>query len=134
MFKSLDHDAIEKEFKEATNRLEGLKDHLSGIDHEMALLTRLKDTLEENISILKSRQVITIAIMYKKVKDDLDKTYEKLNLLQIRQNNMNHSINQAIKLLAEHREKYLLSLDNKAPKVIEVDFRSNDDRQDGDPK
>ena len=92
----------------------------------------IKKNIEENISVLKSRQIITIAIEYKKAKEDLDKIYNKLTMLRINKTNLGHSVDQAAKNLMDSREKYLHALESKVSKVIEVNFGRKDDRQDGD--
>jgi hypothetical protein len=133
MNKPIDIYAAEREFKDANDRLDALQAHLYNIDNEVALLLHLKKSLQENISILKSRQIITVALEYRKAKEDLDKIYNKLTMLRINKNNLGHSVEQARKFLAERREQYLLAMEEQTPKVIEVDFGRKDDRQDGDP-
>lgn len=126
-------DSAEREFKEATERFEALQMHTGKIDSDITLLLLLKKNLEENIATLKSRQIITIAVEYKKAKEDLGKVYNNLTMLRINKNNLEHSTEQARKFLVERREIYLLALANHVSRVIEVDFGRKDDRQNGDP-
>lgn len=126
-------DSAEREFKDATERFEALQMHTNKIESDIALLLLVKKNLEENISTLKSRQIITIAVEYKKAKEDLGKVYNNLTMLRINKNNLEHSTEQARKFLTERREIYLLALENHVSRVIEVDFGRKDDRQNGDP-
>lgn len=127
MSKPIDLDLTEKEFKDATDKLEFLQSSLGKVYNEITLLTHLQQVLEQNISILKSRQIITIAIEYKKAKEDLDRVDNSLSMLRINRNNLEFSIEKARKVLADCRDKYIIALQYRVPKVIEVDFgRKND--------
>lgn len=127
MGKPIDLDLTEKEFKDATDKLEFLQSSLGKVYNEITLLTHLQQVLEQNISILKSRQIITIAIEYKKAKEDLDRVDNSLSMLRINRNNLEFSIEKARKVLADCRDKYIIALQYRVPKVIEVDFgRKND--------
>lgn len=128
----IDIDSTEREFNEATSRLDALQAHLHNIEEEITIVLHLKQHLEANISILKSRHIITVAIEYKKIREELDKLYSKLTMLRINKNNLGHAVDQARKILLERREKYLVALEHCTPRVIEGNFRRKNDRQDGD--
>ena len=134
MNKLVDLNEAERDLKEAQDRQDALSAHVSKVGNEIALVEHVIKNLQENISILKSRQIITIAVEYKKAKDDLEKLRNNLTMLKINKNSLEHSTSQAGKFLAECRERYAVTLKNQGSRVIEVDFGRNDDRQDGNPE
>jgi chromosome segregation ATPase len=134
MIKTVNLDAAERAFKDAQDRAESLQTNLNRIDRDIDLLIHVKKGLDENLSILKRRQIITVAIEYRKVKEDINKANTNLTTSRINRNNIEHSLAQANKFVVECRDKYLSAMENHKPKVIEVDFGRNSGRQDRDKK
>lgn len=134
MGKIISLDAAERAFKDAKDRAESLQVHLNKLETEMNTLIFVKKGLEENLSILKRRQIITVAVEYRKVKEDVDKANANLVTSRINKSNMEHSIAQANKFMVECRDRYLSAIEIHKPKVIEVDFGRNSGRQDRDKK
>lgn len=133
MNKLVDLDIAERDLKDATDRFEALQAHVFKTSNEIALVEHVQKNLEENISILKARHIITVAVEYKRAKDDLAKLHNNLTMLKLNRNSLEHSSEQARKFMEDCREKYLHAISNQGSRVIEVDFRSKHDRQSGDP-
>ena len=129
----IDLELAEKDVKDAQDRLEGLQAHVYKIHNEIALLLHIEKQLLENISILKSRHIITVAIEYRKAKEDLRKIYSNLTMLKLNKNSLEHSVKQAEKFLSDCREKHSQVVARPASRVIEVDFGRKDDRQSRNP-
>jgi hypothetical protein len=126
-----DIEIAERALKDTTERYESLLAHVYGINNEITLLLHIKKTLEENISVLKDRQIITVAVEYKRAKDDLRKVYNNLSMLRINKNNLEHSVEQARKFMVECRQRYVHAIETQSCKIIEVDFGRKSDRQSG---
>jgi len=133
MNKLVDLNITEKEFKDASDRFEALQAHVFKTCNEIALVEHVKKNLQENISILKARHIITIAVEYKRAKDDLVKLHNNLTMLKINRNSLEHSTEQARKFMEECRERHLHAMSIQASRVIEVDFGRKDDRQSRNP-
>ena len=127
MNKLVDLNLAERDLKEAQDRFDALQAHVFKTDNEIALLLHIEKNLIENINVLKSRQIITIAIEYKRAKDDLGKIYSNLLMLRLNKNSLEHSVKQA------GRERHTAAFFNQGSCVIEVDFGRKNDRQSGDP-
>lgn len=133
MNKIVDLDISERDLKDATDRFEALQSHVFKTANEIALVEHVRKNLEENISILKARHIITVAVEYRKAKEDLVKLLNNLTMLKLNKNGLEHSTAQARKYMEDCREKYLQVLSVQGSRVIEVDFGRKDDRQGGDP-
>lgn len=133
MNKIIDLDLATRDLKEAQDRFEAMQAHVFKVSNEIALLEHVEKNLLENISILKSRHIITVAVEYKKAKDDLNKVYTNLMMLKLNKNSLEHSAKQAAKFLDDCKERHAHNLRNQGSKVIEVDFGRKNDRQDGNP-
>lgn len=133
MNKIIDLDVASIELHDATNRYEAMQAHVHKVDGEIAMLVHVQKNLEANISVLKSRQIITVAVEYRKAREDLGKVHNNLTMLKLNKNSLEHSTEQARKFVVECRERYQAALSVQGERVIEVDFRRKDDRQDGDP-
>jgi predicted nucleic acid-binding Zn-ribbon protein len=134
MNKVIDLDLATRDLKEAQDRFESLQAHVFKVGNEIALLEHIEKNLLENISVLKSRHIITVAVEYKRAKDDLSKIYSNMLMLKLNKNSLEHSTKQASKFLDECRERHANIMFSQGARVIEVDFGRKNDRQDGDPK
>ena len=124
-------DAVERNFKDATAVYEDIQNKQSNVESEIALLLHVKATLEENVSILKSRHVIPNLVEYKRAKDDLGKVHNNLTMMKINKNNLEHALEAAKKNLEACRERYLLTIEVRKSRVLYGNFGKKDDRQDG---
>jgi len=132
--KLIDLNIAEQELKDAQSRFDVNEAHILKVDNELTLLGHIEKNLLDNISILKSRQIITVALEYKKAREDLGKVYNNLTMLRLNRNGLEHSLRMAKKILDGCRERYAITLQNQGSRVIEVDFgRNNNDRQNGNP-
>lgn len=132
MNKLVDLDIAEKDLKESTDRFEAIQAHVFKTDNEIALVEHVRKNLEENISILKARHIITVAVEYRRAKEDLVKLLNNLTMLKLNRNSLEHSTAQAKKYMDECRERYLAAISVQGSRVIEVDFGRKNDRQSGD--
>lgn len=107
-------------FRNASNKLETLQNQLFKTENDIILLEHIRKTLEENISVLKNRQIIPMLVEYRKAREDLNKVCNNLNMHKITRNNLEHSIEQARKYFIECREKYLISIEIKRCKIIDI--------------
>lgn len=74
-------DELDRAIRDADSRMKTVSINVEALNKEIASLITLKATLEDNISCLKAKQVITIAQEFKKAKDDLGKTKHRLSTL-----------------------------------------------------
>jgi|ERR1035437_565945 predicted nucleic acid-binding Zn-ribbon protein len=134
MNKIIDLDLATRDLKEAQDRFDALQAHVFKVSNEIALLEHIEKNLLDNISVLKSRHIITVAVEYKRAKNDLGKIYSNMLMLKLNKNSLEHSVKQASKFLDECRERHLDTVLSQGARVIEVDFGRKNDRQDGDPE
>lgn len=122
MNKTQELERTDSEIKELGTRIEGIKFHLRGLEKDMALLNSLKIQFEQNIDFLKSEQIIAAIYEYKKIKEELQNTRNKLYAMRIDFNNHNVALERTEKILIELREKYVILLRNMDGRVIKGNF------------
>lgn len=76
--KAQELDKIDRAIKDAEIRLRTIKANVDLLDREINILSPLEAVLEENLGFLKQKDVIAIATEFKKAKDDLAKTKNKI--------------------------------------------------------
>lgn len=72
---------LDRSIKEAENRIKSVKANLDVIDKEIKNISTLEKTLKENIKCLKAKQIIAVAQEFKKSKEELKRSQNKLVLL-----------------------------------------------------
>lgn len=85
MSKQQDLERLGHAIKDAEARLKVFQQTLETVNKELTELTRVEIALEENLSFLKTKNVIALAAEFKKAKEDLVKT--KARMVKIRVDN-----------------------------------------------
>lgn len=71
-----------REVKNAEIRLNTMKVQLTTLDQEIYRLNNLEAKLSENLSYLKSKKIIALALEFKRVKKELEDTRSKLHAIR----------------------------------------------------
>lgn len=97
---------IDKSIKDAELRIKTLQTSIDALDKEIAAVSRLEKTLVENVKCLKSKQIIAIAQEYKKAKEELKRTQNRLLLLRNDREHYHKSSEEIEKLLEQARKAF----------------------------
>lgn len=73
---------LDRSIKEAEFRLRNFNLNIETIQKEIDFLITIESQIEENIAYLKNIKVVTLAVEYKKAKENLKKTKTKLMQLK----------------------------------------------------
>lgn len=122
---------IDREITEAEMRFKTLEISIEGIEKEASILTKLESHLIENIDHLRQSETIAIVNEFKKAKDDLTKTQNRLALLRIDLENQRRAKVYAEDVLKAAKKAYEKVLKTPVNKVIQGNF-GRKDGQDGD--
>jgi hypothetical protein len=82
MEKKIELETTLREIDILKSQLSNIKVQIGHIEHEMDGLTTYKYQLEENKRILKKRNIVALAVEFKKVKDDIAQIKRKINVLR----------------------------------------------------
>jgi hypothetical protein len=123
MSKSEDIERAEKVLKELTERLQSCNVNLTRIINDIAMFEVLKKMLVENIQVLKSEDIISVASEFKKAQDELERTKDKLLVLNLSLITHKRTIAEIQKNVIENKDK----LANLTPPgtLITGDFGNN---------
>ena len=117
---------IGNEIREQEIRFKTLEISIEGIEKEIATLHKLESHLMENIDHLKQSETIAIVNEFKKAKDDLVKTQNRLALLRIDKENQRRALQYAEDMLKKARKAYTKALKTPMNKVIQGKFGRKD--------
>lgn len=92
--------------KDAENRLKGFTHNIDIITKEVILLEAAEKALEENIAYLKNIKIIAMAQEYKKAKEDLKKTKNRLSQLRFDKTNNEKAYVEVDNFLKLNKEAY----------------------------
>ena len=81
MGKTSDLDKLNQVIEDAEKRVKTLQNSIDAINKEIGALITFEITLEENIKCLKRKQIVAIAQEFKKTKEELKKTRQKMGEL-----------------------------------------------------
>lgn len=110
--------------KDLEGRLRAVKAGASLAERELATMLQLELELLENIAILKTKEVITLAHEYKKAIIDLDKVRKRLPYLRINKDTYSRAATDQHNLLLDLKRQYLKGLHNSENNVLR--FRKKD--------
>ena len=110
--------------KELELRLRAVRLGKNQAEKELNVLLSVETSLLENISILKTKEVITIAQEYRKAISDLAKCRRQLAFVRIDRDTYSKAVNGQETLMAELQSRYLKGLIAQENNVIKVDFGS----------
>jgi chromosome segregation ATPase len=82
MSRQTDLEKIDRNIKDTEIRLKTFEVNISTIQKELDFLSKVESQLEENIAVLKTIKIITLATEFKKAKEDLKKTKTRLTQLK----------------------------------------------------
>lgn len=80
MSKQVELEKLDRAIKDGQIRLHTVKNNIDLLDREIQTLGELEVQLEENIKCLKQQNIVAMATEYKKAKEDLKKTRQRLIL------------------------------------------------------
>lgn len=112
--------------KDTQNGLEAIDSSLQSLEKEVAILTNLESTLTENMFFLTRRKTIAVASEFKKIREDLIKTSNRLAFLRI---DREHHVKAKIQLeaiLARFQDTFDNLVKISDNNVVRVDFRRKD--------
>lgn len=124
----LDLDRLQEKMKEIEANLIRIRTFLDSIDKEIQTLTVLERTLEENLSVLKRKNVIALAHEYRKAKDDLQRARTRMTFLRIDFDTHQRAFNGNSQALGALKNTYAKELNNVGKNVIVGKFGRKDDR------
>lgn len=117
---------IGNEIRVQEMRFKTLEISIEGIEKEIATLHSLESILLENIDHLKQSETIAIVNEFKKAKEDLVKTQNRLALLRIDKENQKRAIQYAEDMLEKAKKAYVKALKTPVNKVIQGKFGRKD--------
>lgn len=82
------------------------KRKLDIVENELDHLSTVEIQLEQNIGFLRKERVVTLAIEFRKAKQDLDKTQKRLAFLRIDRDNLKKAFDDTELYLDKLREAY----------------------------
>jgi chromosome segregation ATPase len=114
--------------KDTEIKLRTIKVALDGIDAEIQQLNTLEAELEENLQFLKKKNIIALAQEYKKAKEDLTKTKNRLAMLRIDAANVGRAFGDCEAYLKKAKEAYAKLLKG-SDNVVRGNFGRRSDGQ-----
>lgn len=124
--------AAEDALLKAEVALKSLKIHIESLDREIGILTVVEGNLVANLNVLKKRDIIPLAELYRKTRDDLRTARNRRSLVRIDRENHLKTQERAERALAQARETYRLAfkrLNEPENNVIQVEFGRRENGQ-----
>lgn len=113
--------------KDLEGRLRAVRAGANLADKELSVMLQLELELLENIAILKTKEVITLAQEYKKAVSDLGKARLRLPYLRLNKRTYAKAVVDQENLLSELKRQYLSGLNATENNVIRGKFGRKDD-------
>lgn len=127
MAQPIDLDRLQEKMIEIKHRLVQIRIFIEAIDREINSLIVLEGALEENLAILKKKHIIALAQEYRKAKDDLNKTRNRMAYLRIDKETHQRAFDGNDATLMNLKNTYVKELSNVGKNVIQGKFgRKND--------
>lgn len=82
MGKKEDLEKLDRNIKDSESRLRNFQVNIDVVQKEITFLSNIENQLNENISYLKKNKIVTLATEYKKSKEELKKTKNRLAQLK----------------------------------------------------
>ncbi len=89
----------DRAIKEAETRLKTIQNNIDTLDLEIKKVTVLEGVLEDNIRVLKTKQIIAIAQEFRKAKDELKRAKVRITNLQSDKEHFNKALRDVQTLL-----------------------------------
>jgi chromosome segregation ATPase len=124
MNKADEIEKAEKALKEASERLGNLTAYVAKLESELYVLKNIEETLKENITILKSEDIIAVASEFKRSKEELTKIQQRIAVTNIDKANNERSIAKIQKTMIECREALAQAMLVPLAPILEGNFRS----------
>lgn len=124
--------AAEDALLKAEIALKNLKIHIENLDREIGILTVVEGNLVANLNVLKKRDIIPLAELYRKTRNDLRTARNRRSLVRVDRENHLKTQERAERALEQARETYQLAfkaLKDPVNNVIQVDFGRREDGQ-----
>lgn len=118
-------DQLDNLIKDTSDKTDALKHHIKGLEDNVALLTNLEKTLQQNLSVLKDHAIIAMASEFKKIKEDLGKVARNIDVSAVDLRNSKLFLEKSQKLLIELREQYAIIKESQKGKVLTGHFGKN---------
>jgi chromosome segregation ATPase len=114
-------DKLSHAIKDAESRLKVFKGNLETIEKELNHLAAIEKQLEENIEFLRKKHIIALALEYRKAKDELSKTKNRLAMIRIDRENIRRATDDVEGFLNKNKES-LAELLKESNNVIQGSF------------
>ena len=108
MNKQAELERLDRAIKDSNIRACTVKTNIEVLDRDIANMSAIEQTLEENIQVLKQQKIVAIAEEFKKAKEELKKTRVRLITLRNEREDYRkalNNVNQVIKDSTEAIEK-----------------------------
>jgi|SRR3984957_9842426 len=119
-------DVIAKLIQEQSDRIEGLRHHIKGLEENISILTNHEKLCKQNLAVLKERNIIAIASEFKKVKENLRRVEFDIGLASTDLKNSKFFLVKSEKLLLEIKDHYAMILETHNGKVLTGNFGHKD--------
>ncbi len=106
MSKSEDLSKLEHIIKDMENRLKSFNSNVDTIQKEIDFLLNLERQLESNITMLKGIKIVALASEYKKAREDLKKTKNRLTQLKSDRMINERAFKELKAMLEKNKESY----------------------------
>lgn len=116
--------------RNAESQLGTLRSITEIIQKEINSLTMLESQLEDNLICLRQRKIVAVANEFKKAREDLVKTRNRLAFLRIDRENQRKAIEKAEDIVVKARQTYNDLLKKPENNVVQGNFGRKDDGQD----
>lgn len=133
MSKQQELDKLATSIKDAEARLNVFKSNLDAIDKELNHLTTVETQLQENIKFLRKKHIIALALEYKKAKEELHKTRNRLAMIRIDRGNIGRAYKDVEDFLVKTKAQYAKLLKDSDNVVIQGSF-GRQNGQGGNPE
>lgn len=116
----------ERDIKDLEFRLSSFKDGVLGIDREIALQTIKEVALLENIKNLKKSNIIVVASEFRRSRDSLKITQNRLEMIRKDKQNLEDALGKVVDLLVKAKAKLSDLKELQGTNVLVGNFGSRD--------
>lgn len=104
MSKQIELEKLDRAIKDSQIRLHTVKSNMDILGREIATLGAVEQELEANVSVLKQEKIIASASEYKKAKEDLKKTKNRLIMARNEREDFKKSMDNVNKVIIDSQQ------------------------------
>lgn len=117
-----DLERADRIIKDAEIRLRTVKVTLEAIEKEVDQLTAVEKQLEANVKFLKKKNIIALAVEYKKAKEDLTKAKARLTMIKNDREKIRQTYHDTELLIFNAKEAYEQAMKDATNNVVQGKF------------